>query len=37
VTPGTHSNGQLAGLALVVVNAFLGATALVLNRRRRSD
>jgi hypothetical protein len=32
-----HSNGRLAGLGLIVINIFVGVSALLLNRRRRSD
>ena len=32
----THNTGKLAGLALIVVNSFVGLAALVLNRRRRN-
>jgi CshA-type fibril repeat protein len=33
----SSSTGKLAGLALIGVNLFVGLTALVLNRRRRTD
>ena len=32
----THNPGKLAGLALIVVNSFVGLAALMLNRRRRN-
>ena len=32
----THNKGKLAGLALIVVNSFVGLAALLLNRRRRN-
>ncbi|BEP14883.1 hypothetical protein acdb102_31940 [Acidothermaceae bacterium B102] len=32
----TQNKGKMAGLALIVVNAFVGLAALVLNRRRRN-
>ena len=37
ITDVSHSNGRLAGLALIVINVFVGITALVLNLRRRSN
>jgi CshA-type fibril repeat protein len=33
----THSNGKMAGLALIVVNSLVGIAALTLNRRRHSS
>ncbi len=32
----THNKGKLAGLALIIVNSFVGLAALMLNRRRRN-